>query len=65
VVPLGALGLGLLAVIGEFPDREVTADLGRLQRLLEADDGDETRPAARPPESGPREAADDEQRGTR
>jgi uncharacterized membrane protein len=65
VVPLGAVGLGLLAVIGKFPGREVTADLARLQRLLEAGDGDEPHPAAPPMGSGQQAAADDGQRGTR
>jgi hypothetical protein len=38
VVPLGAIGRIMLAVIGKFPDREVPANLTRLKQLLEATD---------------------------
>lgn len=36
VVPLGAIGRALLALIGKFPDREVAANLTRLKQLLES-----------------------------
>jgi len=33
--PLGKLGRGMLALIGEIPAEEVTANLHRLKQLLE------------------------------
>jgi uncharacterized membrane protein len=42
VVPLGAIGRVLLAIIGKFPDREVAANLARLKQLLETGDGNGT-----------------------
>jgi uncharacterized membrane protein len=36
VIPLGAVGRAVLAVIGKFPDREVKANLTTLQQVLEA-----------------------------
>jgi uncharacterized membrane protein len=36
VLPLGVVGRAALALIGKFPDREVTANLTTLKRLLEA-----------------------------
>lgn len=50
VVPLGAIGPVLLAVIGKFPDQEVTADLCQLKQLLESGDDNDvplTAPADR------------------
>jgi uncharacterized membrane protein len=35
-IPLGGLGNILLAMVGKFPGREVTANLTRLKQLLEA-----------------------------
>jgi uncharacterized membrane protein len=46
VVPLGALGSAVLAVIGKFPQREVTANLTRLKQLLETGGGRDTSSAA-------------------
>jgi uncharacterized membrane protein len=45
VVPLGAIGRAVLALIGKFPDREVAANLTRLKQLLET----ETEPTRPPP----------------
>ena len=46
VVPMGAFGRAVLALIGKFPDREVAANLTRLKQLLEIDDGTDTPSAA-------------------
>jgi uncharacterized membrane protein len=42
VVPLGAIGRAVLAVIGKFPDRDVAANLTRLKQLLETSRGSDT-----------------------
>ena len=47
VVPLGAIGRAVLALIGKFPDREVAANLTRLKQLLETT----TEPTRPPPQS--------------
>jgi uncharacterized membrane protein len=52
VVPLGAIGRALLALIGKFPDREVAANLTRLTQLLETGEGPATPSAAAPPVAG-------------
>jgi uncharacterized membrane protein len=39
VIPLGAVGRALLALIGKFPDREVAANLTMLKQVLEAGEG--------------------------
>jgi uncharacterized membrane protein len=39
VMPLGALGRSMLALIGKFPEREVAANLTRLKDLLETGPG--------------------------
>jgi uncharacterized membrane protein len=51
VVPLGAIGRAVLALIGKFPDREVAANLTRLKQLLEIGDGSDTPSAAALPVS--------------
>jgi hypothetical protein len=35
-IPLGAVGCGVLGPAGKLPEREVTANLTSLKRLLEA-----------------------------
>jgi uncharacterized membrane protein len=50
VVPLGAIGRAVLALIGKFPDREVAANLTRLKQLLET----ETEPTRPPPQRATR-----------
>jgi uncharacterized membrane protein len=50
VVPLGAIGRAVLALIGKFPDREVAANLARLKQLLET----ETEPTRPPPQRATR-----------
>lgn len=52
VVPLGAIGRAVLALIGKFPDREVAANLTRLTELLETGEGSDTPSAAAPPVAG-------------
>jgi len=56
MVPLGAIGRVVLAVIGKFPDREVAANLTRLKQLLDVSDGSDTPSAAALPVSGRPEA---------
>jgi uncharacterized membrane protein len=50
VIPLGAAGRAVLALMGKYPDREVAANLATLKQLLEAASG---RPV--PPSDGDRE----------
>ena len=54
VVPMGAIGRAVLALIGKFPDREVAANLTRLKQLLETMTEADTPSAAasRPPTAG-------------
>jgi uncharacterized membrane protein len=64
VVPLGAPGRAMLALIGKLPDREVAANLTLLKQLLETGQGsgttaDRTLPAAQPVRLS------DEERGAR
>ncbi len=47
VVPMDTVGRAVLALIKEFPDREVAANLTRLKQLLEAT----TEPTCPPPQS--------------
>jgi uncharacterized membrane protein len=65
VVPLGAIGRAMLAVIGKFPDREVAANLARLKQLLETGDGSDTPSAAALTVPGRPQAPSDGERGTR
>ena len=58
VVPLGAIGRAVLALIGKFPDREVTANLTRLKQLLEIGDGSDIPSAAALPVSDGRRLDD-------
>jgi hypothetical protein len=58
VVPLGAIGRAVLALIGKFPDREVAANLTRLKQLLEIGDGSDTPSAAALPVSDGRRLDD-------
>ena len=50
VVPMGAIGRAVLALIGKFPDREVAANLARLKQLLETT----TEPTRPPPQPASR-----------
>ena len=50
VVPMGAIGRAVLALIGKFPDREVAANLARLKQLL----GTTTEPTRPPPQPASR-----------
>jgi len=50
LVPMGAIGRAVLALIGKFPDREVAANLTRLKQLLETT----TEPTRPPPQSASR-----------
>ena len=63
VVPLGAIGRVLLAIIGKFPDREVAANLARLKQLLETGDGSGTASGPAPAVSGHPEAPSGQEQG--
>jgi uncharacterized membrane protein len=65
VVPLGAIGRAMLAVIGKFPGREVATNLTRLKQLLETGDASDTPSAAALTVSGLPEAPSDSERGRR